>query len=168
VVEIFILNKKSKIEKKLKIVAVSGGFDPIHIGHIRMIKEARRLGDRLVVILNNDHWLLAKKGFVFMPQEERVEVLEAIESVDEVVLTEHEPDDLDRSVCAVLLKLRPNIFANGGDKKNVCEIPEAVVCEEYNIEMAFNVGKGGKIQSSSWLTASLKLPKKDFLKKRKS
>ena len=64
------------------IVAVSGGFDPVHIGHVRMFKEAKALGDRLVVILNNDNWLIKKKGFVFMPQEERKEIIEAIKCVD--------------------------------------------------------------------------------------
>ena len=132
------------------IIAVSGGFDPIHIGHIRYIQEARALGGRLVVILNNDHWLMKKKGYVFMPQEERKEILQAIHGVDEVVLTEHEEGTDDRSVCATLRKIRPHIFVNGGDR-NHGNIPEVSVCEEIGCTMLFNIGHGGKVQSSSWL-----------------
>ncbi|MBY0310051.1 adenylyltransferase/cytidyltransferase family protein [Patescibacteria group bacterium] len=140
----------------IRTVAVSGGFDPVHIGHIRMFEEAKALGDRLVVILNNDDWLMTKKGFVFMPEAERVEVLRALRVVDEVVLTDHGPNDADRSVCRTLALVRPDVFANGGDRKGVEDIPEAVVCKELGIEMIFNVGFGGKVQSSSWLTAKSK------------
>lgn len=138
--------------KKEIIVAVSGGFDPIHIGHVRMFEEAKKLGDRLVVILNNDNWLRKKKGFVFMPEEERVEVLQAIRWVDEVVLTKHNKDPEDMSVCEALRELRPDIFANGGDRKSD-NIPEVAVCEEISCQMIFDIGYDGKVQSSSWLTA---------------
>jgi len=139
-----------------KIVAISGGFDPIHIGHLRMFKEARALGDHLVVIINNDNWLRTKKNFVFMPQEERAEIIKEFPFVDEVVFTEHSEDDPDRSVTRELARIQPHIFANGGDRKNTEDIPEAAVCEEYGIEMVFNVGYGGKVQSSSWLTDRLR------------
>lgn len=139
----------------LRIVAVSGGFDPIHIGHVRMFKEARALGDRLVVILNNDHWLRKKKGFVFMPQDERLEIIQEFPFVDEVILTFHGEDDEDRSICRELTHLKPHVFANGGDRWED-DIPEAQVCREHGIEMVFNVGHGGKVQSSSWLTDRLK------------
>lgn len=135
--------------RKPKVVAVSGGFDPIHIGHVRMLKAAKALGERLVVILNNDNWLKAKKGFVFMPEAERKEILESLAHVDEVVLTEHIPEDPDRSVTKVLARVRPQVFANGGDRKNETDIPEAVFCVSEGIEMVFNVGKGGKVSSSS-------------------
>lgn len=137
-----------------RVVAVSGGFDPVHVGHIRMFEEARKLGDTLVVILNNDHWLRMKKGFVFMPEKERKEVIEALGMVDKVVLTEHRKGDTDRSVSRELRKLRPHIFANGGDRKDRDDIPEAPVCEAVGVEMVFGIGKGGKVQSSSWLTAA--------------
>jgi len=145
---------KSTLQKigKEKWVAVSGGFDPLHIGHVRMFEEARALGGKLVVILNNDNWLMNKKGFVFMPQEERKEVLLSLAAVDDVVITEHELNGEDKSVSLELRKIRPSIFANGGDRGNKSEIPETAVCEECDIEMVFNVGYGGKIQSSSWLT----------------
>src|SRR3989344_9512559 len=75
--------------KKPVVVAVSGGFDPIHVGHIRMFRAAKKLGDTLVVIVNNDHWLIKKKGRVFMPERERKELIEAIAGVDRGVLTTH-------------------------------------------------------------------------------
>lgn len=139
--------------KKQIVVAVSGGFDPLHIGHVRMFREARALGDKLVVILNNDHWLKQKKGFVFMPQKERAEIIKNIRWVDDVILTKHKAHPTDMSVCAELIKLQPDIFANGGDRKNK-NTPEVPVCEQYHIQMKFNSGHGGKIQSSSWLLAA--------------
>ena len=131
-------------------VAVSGGFDPLHIGHVRMFEAAKKLGDKLVVIVNNDNWLRDKKGFVFMPQGERVEMIRALPFVDKVVLTDHKKNDTDRSVCRTLTKLKPDIFANGGDRfKN--NIPEAILCKKLGIKMVFNIGHGGKVQSSSWM-----------------
>lgn len=133
------------------IVAVSGGFDPLHIGHVRLFREAKQLGDELVVILNNDNWLLKKKGYVFMPQEERREIIESLATVDRVILTGHHPEPEDMSVCQELRELRPHIFANGGDRK-IGNVPEVAVCSEIGCKMVFNVGHGGKVQSSSWLS----------------
>jgi D-beta-D-heptose 7-phosphate kinase/D-beta-D-heptose 1-phosphate adenosyltransferase len=141
-----------RVAKRPRVVAVSGGFDPIHIGHVRMFSEAKKLGDRLVVILNNDHWLRDKKGAEFMPENERKEIIEAIKGVDEVVLTRHVPGDPDRSVCHILYEIKPHIFANGGDRKPDGDpVPEVTLCKELGIEMVYNVGHGGKVQSSSWL-----------------
>ncbi len=139
-----------KFARERIVVAVSGGFDPLHIGHVRLFQEARKLGDELVVILNNDSWLLKKKGYVFMPQEERKEILEALESVDRVIITNHQPNPEDMSVCAELLELKPHIFANGGDRRED-NVPEVLVCNEMGCKMVFNVGEGGKVQSSSQL-----------------
>ncbi|MBI2632957.1 MAG: adenylyltransferase/cytidyltransferase family protein [Parcubacteria group bacterium] len=137
-------------QQKPIVVAVSGGFDPLHHGHVRMFQEAKKLGDELVIILNNDNWLVAKKGYAFMPQEERKKILEAIGCVDKVFLTTHSKNSNDMSVCQELMKIKPHIFANGGDRyKN--NIPEVTTCETIGCKMVFNVGKGGKIQSSSWL-----------------
>ncbi len=130
------------------VVAVSGGFDPIHPGHIRHFKEARALGDKLVVILNNDNWLMYKKHFTFMSEKERKEVLEAIRWVDEVVITRHKKNTDDISVVEDLKRLKPDIYANGGDRK-AGNIPEYELCKKLGIKMVFNVGHGGKIQSSS-------------------
>ncbi len=132
------------------IVAVSGGFDPIHPGHIRYFKAAKELGDKLIVILNNDNWLVKKKRFNFMSEKERKEVLEAIKYVDEVVITKHPKDTDDMSVSEALKLLKPDIFANGGDRK-ADNIPEYELCKKLGIKMVFNVGPGGKIQSSSSL-----------------
>lgn len=129
----------------MQIVATSGGFDPLHIGHIRCFKEAKKLGDYLVVILNSDRFLKEKKGIVFMPWAERKEIIESLECVDQVV----ECVDENQSVCKTLERISPHIFAKGGDR--ILEnIPEREVCERLNIKMVFNVG-GNKVQSSSWL-----------------
>ncbi|RJO62078.1 glycerol-3-phosphate cytidylyltransferase [candidate division WS5 bacterium] len=136
---------------KKKKVAVSGGFDPIHIGHVRMIREASKFGD-VVVILNSDRFLVDKKGFAFMPFKERKEILESIEGVVQVV----ECIDGDHTVCETLAQLRPHIFANGGDRKNKDDIPEYEVCVKHGIEMVFNVGEGGKVQSSSELAKKMR------------
>ena len=142
--------KTVKKAKKKVVVAVSGGFDPIHIGHVRMFERARALGDELVVILNNDNWLKHKKGFAFMPEKERKEVIEGLRAVDRVVLTKHKPNDPDTSVSRSLREIRPNIFANGGDRK-AGTVPEVGACEEIDCLAVYNIGEGGKIQSSSWL-----------------
>jgi len=123
-----------------------------------MLKEARTLGDKLVVIINNDNWLRAKKGFVFMPQRERGELIRTLPFVDKVVFTDHRKDDSDRSVCRTLEKVHPAIFANGGDRKGTKDIPEAVLCKRLGIKMVFNIGKGGKVQSSSWMIEAARRP----------
>jgi cytidyltransferase-like protein len=161
--------KIMKKKKKPVVVAVSGGFDPIHIGHVRYIQEAAKLGDKLVVILNNDNWLLGKKGFIFMPENERKEILESISGVHRVVLTDHGQGEYfkDKSVNKILRKIRPDVFANGGDRKpDVDPVPEVTLCAELGIKMIYNVGKGGKVQSSSWLVDKAKKLNKDG-KKRK-
>ena len=149
---------KKKPEKPLKngkrkekiVVAVSGGFDPLHIGHIQLLEEAKSLGNELVVILNNNNWLKKKKGFVFMPQQERKGILKSLRWVDKVIITGHGLNPKDMSVNRELRRIKPDIFANGGDRtKN--NIPEVAVCKEINCKMVFNVGKGGKMQSSSCL-----------------
>ena len=134
---------------KSKVVMVSGGFDPLHIGHIRLFKDAKKLGSRLVVVLNNDHWIRQKKGVEFMTDKERKEIIEAIVEVDKVILTGHKKNTNDISVCKELRKVRRHVLANGGDR-NANNIPEYDVCRELGIEMAFNVG-GEKMQSSSEL-----------------
>ncbi len=152
---------KSKKNKKIT-VAVSGGFDPVHIGHVRLFQEAKALGDELVVILNNDNWLQKKKGFVLMSQTERKEIIQALKPVDRVIITKHAKNFTDRSVCSELADLKPDIFANGGDrdKKDASKAssslnPEQVLCKKLGIKMVFNVGRGGKVQSSSWLAKKL-------------
>lgn len=139
-----------KINKEKKIVVVSGGFDPVHIGHLRMFEEAKKLGDYLIVILNNDNWLKKKKGYIFMPENERMEILKGFRAIDEVVLTSHKESPTDMSVCNELISIHPHIFANGGDRV-ADNTPEVEVCKQTGTQMVFNIGSGGKVQSSSWL-----------------
>lgn len=143
------MNKKSLAKKSKKIVMVSGGFDPVHIGHVRMFEEAKKLGDELVVVINNDNWLRFKKGFAFMPEEDRKEIIESFRPVDRVILTSHKPGTNDITVCRELELIKPHVFANGGDRKENVPVPEYQVCERLGIEMVFNVGHGGKVRSSS-------------------
>ena len=130
-------------------VAVSGGFDPLHAGHVRMIIDAARHGN-VIVIANSDAWLMRKKGYVFMTWEERQEILYNFKGVIDV----YEASDDDDSVCKTLEKLNPDIFANGGDRKDN-NVPEVALCDKLGIELRWNVG-GGKIQSSSELVAKTK------------
>jgi D-beta-D-heptose 7-phosphate kinase/D-beta-D-heptose 1-phosphate adenosyltransferase len=153
--------KMKKKNKKEKIVAVSGGFDPLHIGHIRYMQEAKKLGDKLIVIINNDNWKRQKRKHVFMPDYERKEIIEALACVDRVIISEHSknprgPESM--SVSKELLKIKPHVFANGGDRNEEdARNPDSSLyydvemCRKLGIEMIFNVGKGGKIRSSSEL-----------------
>jgi cytidyltransferase-like protein len=137
-------------------IIVSGGFDPLHIGHCRYFNEARSLGSHLIVIVNKDSFLKTKKGFIFMPQEERLEIISNLFSVNDVVLSR----DDDMTVCKTLEYLRnfyPDdklIFAKGGDR-TIDNIPEKDICEKLGIEMKFGIG-GFKIQSSSHLIRRFK------------
>ena len=130
-------------------MCVSGGFDPVHVGHLRMMQEAAKYG-RVIVIVNSDEWLMRKKGYVFMPFAERCELLEGFECVSET----QGVDDSDETVCEALTRLKPDYFANGGDRKNN-NTPEMALCEQLGIKLLWNAG-GGKIQSSSELVASSK------------
>lgn len=127
----------------------------MHIGHVRLFGEAKKLGDELVVILNNDNWVKKKKGLVFMPEKERKEIINALGCVDRVILTKHKPGTRDFSVSEALEELRPHIFANGGDRTRK-NIPEVALCRKIGTKMIFNVGRGGKMQSSSWLLERFK------------
>jgi D-beta-D-heptose 7-phosphate kinase/D-beta-D-heptose 1-phosphate adenosyltransferase len=127
-----------------KTICVSGGFDPVHIGHLRMIQEAAKFGD-VIVIVNSDKWLMRKKGYIFMPFKERSEILLGFAAVSE---TTH-VDDTDGTVCEALQRIKPTYFANGGDRKTD-NTPEMDVCDAEDIQLLWGIG-GGKIQSSSTL-----------------
>ncbi len=131
--------------KKEVIVAVSGYFDPIHVGHLEYLKLAKNLGDKLIVIINNNLQAELKKGEFFMQEKDRMEIVAALRFVDEVFLSV----DTDGSVCKSLEIIKPDIFANGGDR-SLDEIPETAVMKKYNIKMVD--GLGSKIRSSSDLT----------------
>jgi len=126
----------------MKVVAISGYFDPVHRGHIEYIQKARKLGDYLVVIINNEVQSRLKYGTPLVPIKDRIAVLQEIKGVDEVYLS----IDKDRTVCQSLKRVRPNIFAKGGDRTSD-EIPEKTVCDELNIQIIDGLGE--KIQSSS-------------------
>ena len=129
----------------MKKVAISGYFDPIHVGHLEYIEMSKKLGDYLVVIVNNNKQCVLKKGKPFMDEIDRMKIVKAIKWVDEVFLSVDE----DGTVCESLEKIKPDVFTNGGDRHNT-ECPEAVVCRKYEIEL-FD-GMGDKIRSSSDLT----------------
>src|SRR3989344_8325339 len=126
--------------KKQIVVAVSGGMDPLHVGHIRLFQEAKKLGDKLVVILNNDNWLRNKKTQIFMNQNERKEIVQAVDGVDEVVLTSHGSKPKDMSVSKELEKIRPDIFVKGGNQRKDKDVPEVEICKKIGCKMVFDVG----------------------------
>ena len=132
-----------------KTIMISGGFDPCHIGHVRMMKAAAQYGD-VIVAVNSDEWLIRKKGYVFMPREERMEIIRSFKWVDRVVPVL----DKDDTVCKTISFWRPDFFGNGGDRKSD-NTPEVSLCEKYGIELVWNLG-GGKIQSSSELVEKSK------------
>jgi D-beta-D-heptose 7-phosphate kinase/D-beta-D-heptose 1-phosphate adenosyltransferase len=127
------------------IIMVSGGFDPVHIGHIRMIIEASEHGD-VIVVANSDDWLFRKKGFVFMEFGERAEILASIKGVIKVSGV----DDSDNTVCEAIHRLKPDYFANGGDRGRN-NTPEQTLCDEIGVEMLWGIGGENKANSSSTL-----------------
>ena len=133
----------------MTVVAVSGYFVYPHVGHIRLIESAKKLGDKLVVIVNNDRQQTMKYGKVLVPEDNRAEVVGALRAVDEVVIS----IDDDRTICKTLEKLKPDIFANGGDR-NQGEIPESEVCRKHGIKMVDGVG-GEKADSTSRIRKEL-------------
>lgn len=140
------------------IVATSLPGDPIHVGHIRLLREsaslAQKRSGRLVVIVNGDGFLLRKKGYVFLPLAERMEIIEAIAGVDFVVPW----DDGSQFVEGALLLLRPAYFTKGGDRSSPAQMAECELkaCEEIGCQIVYGVGGSDKPQSSSWLIENLK------------
>jgi len=143
------------------IVLVTGGFDPLHSGHIEYFKEARKLGDELHVGLNSDDWLTRKKGRPFMPFLERANVIENLSMVNKVISF----DDRDNSACGAIYKTMAThgdikiIFANGGDRTNTTTPEFKTYGDMPKVEFAFGIGGNNKINSSSWLLDEWKAPK---------
>lgn len=136
-----------KTNKKPIVVAVSGYFNPLHVGHLEMIERAKKLGDKLIVIVNNDKQVALKGTVPFMPVDDRLKIISALRDVDEVFLC----IDRDKTVCRSLAKVKPDIFANGGDRKSVGDVPEYDICQELNIKMVDGLGR--KIRASSKIIA---------------
>ena len=135
------------------VIVLSGGFDPVHRGHLRMFREASWLGHQVIIGLNSDEWLKGKKGTPFMKFDERKEILEAFRYVNQVIPF----NDDDNSACDLIEKVNDMYdtdqkiyFANGGDRGKG-NVPEVDTCKESGVILLWGVG-GGKIQSSSWLT----------------
>lgn len=135
-------------KKVVRVVLVSGGFDPLHVGHLRYLEAARELGDRLIVALNSDAWLIAKKGYVFMQAVERAEILRGLRYVGEVQILEGDTPD----VAAAIRTIRPAVFAKGGDR-DAANMPAAELeaCREVGAQFVDGVGGYDKPNSSSWL-----------------
>ena len=127
------------------LVVASGYFDPLHVGHIEYLELAKKLGDKLIVIINNDIQAQLKKSRSFMSEQDRMKIIGSLKCVDEVFLS----IDKDKTQCKSLEFLKPNIFANGGDRNND-EIPESDICKKLNIKIVD--GLGDKIRSSSDFT----------------
>ena len=144
------MNKEEWIKN---VIIVSGGFDPVHKGHIRMFREAANLGAQVVVGLNSDEWLTRKKGKPFMEWDERAEILESCKFINQVIPFDDSDDtanDAIKQVCSLYGDFDVNVyFANGGDRGKG-NVPELDVCKDLKVVMLWGIG-GGKIQSSSWL-----------------
>ena len=142
------------MKKKYDFAIVSGGFDPVHVGHLRMFQAANKLADKVIVLLNNDNWLVKKKGKPFMNQEQRKEILEEFISVTKVIIQKSSEKSSSLAIREFALK-NPNkklCYCNGGDRSNIKNILEAKICSEFNIELEFEIGGKEKIESSSQLT----------------
>ena len=142
-----------------ELIVTSGGFDPMHIGHLRCLQESAKICQeqkyfkgkkiKFAVIVNSDGFLMRKKGKPFMPEAERVEIIAGVRGVDYVVPW----DDGSQTVVGALAILKPIAFTKGGDRDAAANVPEFDLCEEIGCKVIFGVG-GGKIQSSSWLIES--------------
>ena len=147
------MNKENWIKN---IIIVSGGFDPVHKGHIRMFREAANFGANVIVGLNSDEWLTRKKGKSFMKWDERAEILESCKFINQVIPFDDSDDTASDAIKRVFDMYNADssdyniYFANGGDRK-LGNVPEFDNCRELGVVMLWNFG-GGKIQSSSDLT----------------
>lgn len=144
----------------MNVVLVTGGFDPLHSGHLAYFNEAKKLGDKLIVGVNSDAWLTRKKGRPFMPFEERIALIDEMEIVDKVIGF----DDSDDSACqAIFHTMSTNsgtiTFANGGDRTNTTTPEYKTYGDHPNVIFAFGVGGEDKKNSSSWILDEWKAPK---------
>ena len=144
-----------------KLVLVTGGFDPIHSGHINYFEQAKKLGDKLVVGLNSDQWLSDKKGRPFMPMEERIQVIKSLSVVDKVITFEDDDGSANQAIFKLLATTSDTIiFANGGDREDTNTPEYKLYWQHPRVNFEFNVG-GEKTNSSSWILEEWKAPKTD-------
>lgn len=141
----------------MKLVIVSGFFNPLHGGHLDMIEAAAKLGDRLLVVVNNDAQQMIKKDKIILPQENRYRLMTALRGVDEVLLAvDQDPPVIE--TLRIIAKTHPYdelVFANGGDRSAPEDVPETEVCAEYNIKMIYGVGGADKADSSTRINQAL-------------
>ena len=142
------------MKKKYDFALVSGGFDPVHVGHLRMFQDAKNLSENVIVLLNNDEWLMKKKGKPFMNEGQRKEILDEFKSISKVIIQtksdrsssraieEFVHNNPDKTVC----------YCNGGDRSNIRNIREADICKKLGVTLEFGVGGNTKIESSSQLS----------------
>ena len=143
-----------------KVVLVTGGFDPLHSGHIAYFKAAKKLGNKLVVGVNSDEWLTRKKGRPFMPLNERIALIKELKCVDNVICF----DDSDNSACGAIYKTMATnigkiIFANGGDRTDTTTPEYKIYGDHSDVEFVFGVGGENKANSSSWILDEWKTQK---------
>lgn len=144
------------------LVSTSGAYDPLHFGHIRCIRGASMLKGEdglLVVIVNSDGFLMRKKGYVFMPIEERLELIASIRGIDYVVPW----DDGSQFVTKAIQIIKPNIFAKGGDRSTAENVPEANACKEMGCALVFGIGGAEKVQSSSELVQKYQMKHEEHI-----
>lgn len=141
----------------MRVTIVSGFFNPLHGGHLDMIEAAALLGDKLIVVVNNDTQQILKKGKVILNEQNRERLIGALRVVDEVVVSVDEDLTVVRTLAMIANQNEDNelIFANGGDRSSVKEVPETQICQNYNIEMVFGVGGTNKADSSTRINQAL-------------
>jgi len=148
-------SKKSAKNKRKKpiVVAASGYFNPLHVGHLDYLQKAKKLGDKLVVIINNDKQVALKGRVPFMPEGDRLRIIRALRFVDQVVLAidDYKLASGEVPVIKTLARVKPDIFTNGGDRKNLSNVPEYDICQKLGIKMVDGLGK--KIRASSEMIA---------------
>ncbi len=141
----------------MKVVIVSGYFNPLHGGHLDMIEAAREMGDKLIVVVNNDKQQIMKKGKIILDEVNRLRLIRALKEVDEAVLSIDTDDMTQIQTLEMIAKQHPGdqlVFANGGDRNTTAVVPETEVCKKYGIEMRFDAGEG-KPDSSTRINQAL-------------